>query len=156
MIAMEIRNVTETQKKEYPKMNQITEKKLRHTIPNKWLKVGLSSLMIAMLMKNNVLATSSVPDYTMELAGETQLIVDPPLLIVDSPLIVQICPAVQVVSFIVFIISSIAILKTKSKAKKQKESKKVKKWIKVIFIISILLFILSTSIRILYPLFEMV
>lgn len=146
---MEIRNVTETPKKEYPKMNQITEKKLRDTIPNKWLKVGLSSLMIAILMKNNAFATSSLPDYTMELAGETQLIV-------DTPLYVQICPAVQVVSIIVFIISGIAILKTKSKAKKQNETKKVKKWIKAIFIISILLFILSTSIRILYPLFEMV
>lgn len=146
MIVMEIRNVTETPKKEYPKMNQITGKKLRDTIPNKWLKVGLSSLMIAMLMKNNVLATS---DPMMDIAGGMTVIV-------DTPLYVQICPAVQVVSIIVFIISSIAILKTKSKAKKQNETKKVKKWIKAIFIISILLFILSTSIRILYPLFEMV
>ena len=143
---MEIRNVTETPKKEYPKMNQITEKKLRDTIPNKWLKVGLSSLMIAMLMKNNVLATN---DPMMYIAGGMTVIVEPPLY-------VQICPAVQVVSIIVFIISSIAILKTKSKAKKQNETKKVKKWIKAIFIISILLFILSTSIRILYPLFGMV
>lgn len=143
---MEIRNVTETPKKEYPKMNQITEKKLRDTIPNKWLKVGLSSLMIAILMKNNVLATS---DPMMDIAGGMTVIV-------DTPLYVQICPAVQVLSIIVFIISGIAILKTKSKAKKQNETKKVKKWIKAIFIISILLFILSTSIRILYPLFGMV
>ena len=59
---MEIRNVVNEVKNEYPKMEQVSKKHLSNSIPRKWLKVGLSSLGIAMITKNNVLAVSISPD----------------------------------------------------------------------------------------------
>ena len=130
---MEIRNVVNEVKNEYPKMNQITKKHLKDTIPNKWLKVGLSSLMIAMLMKNNVLATVDPSNITIEVAGGA------PVEKISTPLYVY----VNQISLVLFIITVLTILITIIKAKKQNQNPKVKKWIMVIFIISIILFILN-------------
>lgn len=139
MILMEIKNVVNEVKNEYPKMNQVSKKHLINNIPSKWLKVGLSSLGIAIVIKNNVLA-----------AIDPSSIIDVPLAGVDEyriPVPIQICnvacPIVQIISAVAFIITGLNILITKIKSKKQPEPKKVKKWIKVIFIISIILFILS-------------
>ena len=137
---MEIRNVVNEVKNEYPKMNQITKKHLKDTIPNKWLKVGLSSLVIAMLMKNDVLATANSvnpSNFTaIEIAGGAPV----PL---ETPLYIYIHQISLIASIVVFIITGLTILITKIKAKKQNQNRKVKKWIMVIFIISIIVFILN-------------
>ena len=141
MIFMEIKNVLYEVKNEYPKMEQVSKKHLSNSIPRKWLKVGLSSLGIAAIMRKNIFAKGiSVDMIDMHLAG------DMPVHIV-TPLPVQICnsvcPIVQIGSAIVFIITSLSILITKIKEKKHTESKKIKNWIKVLFIISIIVFIIS-------------
>ncbi len=138
---MEIRNIVDEVKNDYPKMEQINEKHLSNSIPNKWLKIGLSSLGIAMITKNNALATTISPDIIdMPLAGDMPAYI-------ATPLPVQIfnvaCPIVQIASAIVFIITGLSILITKIKTKKQNEPKKVKRWVNILFIISIIVFILS-------------
>lgn len=138
---MEIRNIVDEVKNDYPKMEQINKKHLSNSIPNKWLKIGLSSLGIAMITKNNALATTISPDIIdMPLAGDMPEYI-------ATPLPVQIfnvaCPIVQIASAIVFIITGLSILITKIKTKKQNEPKKVKRWVNILFIISIIVFILS-------------
>ena len=138
---MEIRNIVDEVKNDYPKMEQINKKHLSNSIPNKWLKIGLSSLGIAMITKNNALATTISPDIIdMPLAGDMPAYI-------ATPLPVQIfnvaCPIVQIASAIVFIITGLSILITKIKTKKQNEPKKVKRWVNILFIISIIVFILS-------------
>ena len=135
---MEIRNVVNEVKNEYPKMEQISKKHLLNSIPKKWLKVGLSSLGIALLIKNNVYAISnSAITTTIDIAGGFPLPIPAPIRICNAA-----CPIVQIVSAVIFIITGLSILLTKIKAKKQPEPKKVKKWIKILFIISIIVFIL--------------
>lgn len=131
---MEIRNVTNEVKNEYPKMEQISKKNLSNSIPNKWIKVGLSSLGIAMITKNKAFADSTYSIPSVNIAGGFPVSVPTPIKICNVA-----CPIVQVVSAIIFIITLITIVK----AKKQSEPKKVKKWVKILFIISIILFILS-------------
>lgn len=134
---MEIRNVVNEVKNEYPKLEQLSKKHLSNSIPNKWLKIGLSSLGIAMIMRNNVFAASRVE---MPIAGDMPAYIAPPLPVQICNVA---CPIVQIASAVVFIITGLSILLTKIKAKKQDEPKKVKKWIKILFIISIIVFIIS-------------
>ena len=131
---MEIRNVVNEVKNEYPKMEQVNKKHLTNRIPSKWLKVGVSSLVIAMAMKNKVFAISPEDIATIEVAGAMPIMIPAPIIIIASPI-------VQIVSIVTFVITGLSILKIKSK--KQSEPKKVKKWIKIIFIISIIVFLLS-------------
>ena len=145
---MEIRNVVNEVKNEYPKIEQVSKKHLSNSIPKKWLKVGLSSLGITMILKNNVFASSptDLPDsmeFTemMDIAGGISEFVPIPLPIKICNFS---CPIVQILSAIIFIVTGLSILITKIKSKKQPEPEKVKKWVKVLFIISIILFILST------------
>ena len=135
---MEIRSIVNEVKNEYPKLEQVSKKHLLNSIPNKWIKVGLSSLGIALIMKNNVFALSPSDINTIDIAGGFPAPIPAPIRICDVA-----CPIVQMVSVAVFIITGLSILIIKIKSKKQNETKKVKKWIKVIFIISIILFILS-------------
>ena len=53
---MEIRNVENEVKKEYPKMEQISKKRLTKCIPGKWKKLGLSYVLINMMVKSKVWA----------------------------------------------------------------------------------------------------
>lgn len=132
---MEIRNIVNKVKNEYPKMEQISKKHLSNSIPRKWLKVGLSSLGISMIFKNNVFAVSPMD---IDIAGGFPAPIPAPIRICNVA-----CPLVQIVSAVLFIVTGLSILITRIKAKKQDEPKKVKKWIKVLFIISIVVFILS-------------
>ena len=140
---MEIRKVVNEVKNEYPKMEQVKKKRLQSSIPNKWIKLCLSSLGIPIVMRNNISLASDIDiagdvAVPVDIAGDIQMAI---------PLHVQVCNTtcsiVQIISIVTFIITGLSILITKIKSKKQNETKKVKKWIKVIFIISIILFILS-------------
>lgn len=140
---MEIKNVTNKVENEYPKMKQVSKKCLSNSIPSKWLKVGLSSLGIIMIMKNNAFAYGTI---SSEMAGgvpaRRQIAIKIPLPII------KICknvssPIVQMVSVIIFLLMGLYILISKLNSKKHSETKKVKKWVKILFVISIIAFILS-------------
>ena len=135
---MEIRNVVNEVKNEYPKLEKLSKKRLSNSLPNKWLKIGLSSLGIAIIFKNNVFALDI---NTIDIAGGFPAPIPAPIRICNVA-----CPIVQIVSAVLFIVTGLSILLTKIKAKKQDEPKKVKKWIKVLFIISIIVFILTQRI----------
>ena len=135
---MEIKNVVNNVENEYPKMDQISKKDLSNNVPKKWLKIGLSSLGIALLTNNKAFALSHSNLTSLDVAGGA-----PVDIITITSLPVRICNIFQMVSAVVFIITGVSMLLTKIKSKKQYEPKKAKKWIKILFIISIITFILS-------------
>ncbi len=137
---MEIKSVKNEVKNEYPKIEQVSKKHLKSKIPNKWLKVGMSSLVIAMITQNKALATSNadINFNSMDIAGGVPVAIPMPI-----EICIKVCPIVEIISIVMFIITGLNILITKIKSKKQNENKKVKKWVKVIFVISIIVFILS-------------
>lgn len=135
---MEIKNVVNNVENEYPKMDQISKKDLSNNVPKKWLKIGLSSLGIALLTNNKAFALSNSNLTSLDVAGGA-----PVDIITITSLPVRICNIFQMVSAVVFIITGVSMLLTKIKSKKQYEPKKAKKWIKILFIISIITFILS-------------
>ena len=132
---VKIKNVENELRNRYPKMNQVSKKHLLNSIPRKWLKVGLSSLGLALIFKNNVFAISPMD---IDIAGGIPAPIPAPIRICNVA-----CPIVQIVSAVLFIVTGLSILITRIKAKKQDEPKKVKKWIKVLFIISLIVFIIS-------------
>ena len=56
---MELRSVKEEVKKEYPKIGQVKSKKLKKCIPSKWTKMGITSFVVGLILKNTAYATES-------------------------------------------------------------------------------------------------
>ena len=139
---MEIRNVVNEVKNDYPKMEQVSKKKLTKSVPNKWMKMGISSFVMSILMKSKsfALSPSDIPTANPAVSGGEV-----------TPVHVRICeiacPAVQISSIIMFIITGLIILLTKIKTKNEFKFKDVKKWIRIVFIASIIAFILSMLIN---------
>ena len=56
---MELRSVKEEVKNEYPKIEQVKSKKLKKCIPSKWTKMGITSFVVGLILKNTAYATES-------------------------------------------------------------------------------------------------
>lgn len=132
--------VEETEKVEYPTKDEISDKKLKLSIPKKWSKLGITSVLFDILMKNKVFATTIEELIKQE---ELQRLAQPkfePAAILISRGIFSI---IRSISVIAFVISTIMIVNTKIKSKKQKESIKISKKIKIVCITSVILFFIS-------------
>lgn len=57
---MELRSIKEEVKKEYPKMGEVKSKKLKKCIPSKWSKIGITSFVLGLILKNTAYATESI------------------------------------------------------------------------------------------------
>jgi len=133
---MEIKSIKEGEI-EYPKLNEISEEKIKTFIPDKWLKLGITSFWFNVLMKSMVYATTN---------NETDIIVVQNPGLYYNPVYIYIkngCEIISWVSALTFIISVIIIIYKKIKAKKQEKNIKISKKIKITLIISIILFVLS-------------
>ena len=137
---MEIRNVVSEVKNEYPQINQVSKKHLVNNIPSKWLKLGISSLVITFIMKNKVLAVSLSDFDEITIAGGMSTLT-------PTPVPIQICniacPIILKVSLVVFIMTYFGILINIIKSKYQSESTQIRKWLIILCIISIIVFFLS-------------
>jgi len=135
---MEIKCVKK-EKIEYPKINEISNKKLKACIPNKWIKLGVTSFLFNIVMQSKAfaLASSEILPDRLETAG---------VLPYYNPIYNYVKSGCNIISFLsalTCIISAIMIIIKESKAKKQGENRKVSKKIKIVFIISSILLILS-------------
>ena len=136
---MEIKCVKK-EKVEYPKINEISNTRVKYAIPDKWLKLGITSFLFNVLMQEKVFATNLIeisPDDTLA-GGYTNPDYNPIYSHARG-----VCNIVSLVTVLAIIISSIMIIVKKAKAKKQGKNAKVSKKIKIVFIISIILLILS-------------
>ena len=140
---MEIKGI-EKEKVEYPTIDEISDKKLKASIPKKWTKLGITSVLFDILMKNKVFAR------TAEEMHELIQILEPRssggVVVPEEPAISisrEIFLIIRSISIIAFVISTIMIVNTKIKSKKQKESIKISKKIKIVCITSVILFFIS-------------
>lgn len=136
---MEIKKVEKQIKVEYPKINEISNTRVKHAIPDKWLKLGITSFLFNVLMQGKAFAItpSEISPDMMVTAG---------VLPYYNPIYSYVrggCNIVSLISALTFLISAIMIIIKKLKAKKQGENIKVSKKIKIVCIISIILLILS-------------
>lgn len=136
---MEIKSVEQQKIIEYPRINEISNIKVKHSIPDKWLKFGITSFLFNILMKSNVFAIniSEISPDDMITAG---------VLPYYNPIYTYIKAGCNIVSFISalsFIISVVMIIYKKIKLKKQNTEFKISKKIKIVLILSIILFVLS-------------
>lgn len=136
---MEIKSVKE-EKIEYPKINEISNKKLKTCIPNKCMKLGVTSFLFDVLMRSKAFAISQyeVLPGEMVVAGGEISYYNPIYMYVSAG-----CNIASIISVLMFLISVIRIIYIKLKAKKQDNKTKVSKIGKIICIISIIVFILS-------------
>lgn len=134
---MEIKGI-EKEKVEYPTIDEISDKKLKASIPKKWSKLGITAVLFDILMKNKVFAaTIGELLIKQELTG-AQAKIEPAILITRGVLLI-----IRSISVIAFVISTIMIVNTKIKSKKQKESIKISKKIKIVCMTSIIIFVIS-------------
>lgn len=134
---MEIKCVKK-EKIEYPKINEISNKKLKTYIPNKWIKLGVTSLIFEFIIKNKVFATTLVPDEIQVLAGDVAVIE-------AIPATTYINTGITLGTIILFIINFLGFLLTKIKLNKGNEKQKIKKLMnvfKILTIISVIVFII--------------
>lgn len=137
---MEIKCI-EKEKVEYPKMNEMSKKKLKDSIPNKWMKLGITTFVFQFLLKNKVLAET--PEQT--LAGD--VVVDtanPPNDIGTTTIALTfIDSGITIGSIVMFVVCLIGVILTSIRLKKDSENKKIKV-LKIVFevllIISVLVF----------------
>lgn len=136
---MEIKCVKK-EKIEYPKINEIGNKKIKHSIPDKWLKLGVTSFLFNVLMQSKAFATFNTNEIFADVAGiqGAELHYDPIYNYIKCG-----CNITTLISALAVIISLIMTIIRKLKAKKQGENTKVSKKIKLVFIISVILLILS-------------
>ena len=131
-----MRKCVKKRKIEYPKINEMSNKKLKTCIPTKWIKLGVTSCLFNILIQNKVFAVVPLDDISV-------VDVTPGLLPYNNPIYYSVksgCNVVSLISALTFIMSIVMIISKKSKSEKQE---RVSKKIKIISIISIILFILS-------------
>ncbi len=132
---MEIKCVKK-EKMAYPKINEITDKRIKDSIPDKWLKFGTTSFLLNILMQSKVLAVSP-DDVIMPIAGETAGIVS------EYYMIYRCIKGISLLSTLTLLVSGIIIIIKRSKARKQGKNIKVSKEINTVFLLSVIVLILS-------------
>ena len=148
---MEIRSVKNEVRAEYPKINEISKKTLKKSIPTKWLKIGLTSWMLSVITRGQVLALAKQMINT-EISGGVP-VVTAGVVQMQTPMYVKVinlaAPIIGGLSLITFLASLISIIKTKRKMKKENKQEKINKKYKVLLIISIILLLASIIAKIL-------
>lgn len=144
---MEIKSVRK-EKIDYPKMNEINNKKLKTCIPNKWAKLGITPLIFGIIMKNKVLATTFNEILETSTAGilpvEGQVLAGDVAIVDAIPITTYINRGITLGTVLIFIISLIGLIITKIKINKDSENRKIKKLkniFKILLIMSIVIFI---------------
>ena len=132
---MEIKCVKK-KKMAYPKINEITDKRIEDSIPDRWLKFGITSFLLNILMQSKVLAFSPEMEEIVD-AGDVSTYHR------SFYQLRGIINIISIVTVLTFLISLIIIIIKKLKAKKQDKVIKANEIIKIVFIISAILFILS-------------
>lgn len=134
---MEIKCVKK-EKIEYPEINEISNKKLKTCIPNKWIKLGVTSLIFEFIIKNKVFATTLNPNDIQVLGGNVAVRE-------AIPATTYINTGITLGTIILFIVSLLGLLLTKikfNKGKEEQKTKRLKNVFKILSITSALVFII--------------
>lgn len=134
---MEIRNIEENVKINYPTSDELSTKNLEQSIPKKWCKLGINSFVFGLLSTKKVFAISP-SEINPSLSGGAPM---------PAPTIftyiAEASFVVLVVTAITFLISVLLFIKNKIKAKKENKKIKISKKLELSIIISGILFVAS-------------
>ena len=129
---MEIK-CAQKEKIEYPKINEISNIKVKYAIPDKWIKLGITSFVLELFMREKVFAvTPSDISTDAVIAGGVSYYYNP-----TYDYVISGCNMVALISALTFVVSAIMIVYKKIKKREQKIK------LKIVFIISIILLVLS-------------
>ena len=144
---MEIKNVEEEPIKEYPTQDEVSNTKLRKSIPKTWKKIGLTSMVIGLLIKIQSVSNAVSTDEIIQSIDAQSITLDG-VTAVQIPIYAKIIGyailSIPFISIIGILISTFSILRTRFINKKENTQNKVKKSIKVLLIVSTVLLLLST------------
>ena len=132
---MEIKNIKSYYEASYPKMNELSDNKLKTSIPKRWAKLGITSFVFSMFLNNKIYALSVTP---IQISGA---------MAPRSPTFAygeMACLVISIVAAVTFLINLILIAKLKIKARKEQKEIKISKRLKISIIMSIVIVILST------------
>lgn len=138
---MEIKSVKK-EKIEYPTINEISNKKLKNCIPNKWMKLGINALIFEIIMKNKAFANTLNSDFRQVLGGDITTVED----IQREIYINNINDGITIGTRILFVISFLGLIFTKIKLSKGNEEQRIKRFkniFKILLIISVLVFVID-------------
>lgn len=130
---MEIKNIKNYNEASYPKMNELSDNKLKTSIPKRWAKLGITSFVFSMFFNNKIYALSAI-----QISGA---------MAPRSPTFAygeMACLVISIVAAVTFLINLILIAKLKIKARKEQKEIKISKRLKISIIMSIVIVILST------------
>lgn len=124
---MKIREINSEEKLNYPKQKNINNNKLKKSIPNKWMKYGITMMIFGMIMKSKSLS------FEQELAGDVGFPMKE-----EIPLIERMMPYIELGAISLLAISVLGFIVTKIKLVKDKKNKKVRKLKNVFLILAII------------------
>lgn len=126
---MEIKRV-EKKKIEYPKLNEMSNNNM--SIPDKWLKVGITAGMIDILVESKTYATTLLPNDIIIAGG----------LVSTDPVYLE-SISIYDVLYLIFLanilVSTMVILYKKIRYRKDPNKNKISKKIKIVIIVSIII-----------------
>lgn len=131
---MEIKCIKKEKVVEYPKMNEVNNDKLKRCIPNKWMKLGITSFIFEVVLKNKAFATT----FGQEISGDVVAVDSFPPLVNGGTTSAYMNYGIIGGTIIFFVISIIGVIITKVKLNKNKENNKIKKLHKFFIILSII------------------
>lgn len=135
---MEIKSIEKHIEVNYPKQNEISNKKLKKSIPKKWSKLGITSFVFSLLLKEQAYAVST---NNVEIMGF--LPTNSPAPVPQLHYMQIICTPLSIIFGIAVLINLILIIRFKLKAKKENKKIKLPKKLKISLIISIIVLIMS-------------
>lgn len=134
---MEIKNIENHIEANYPKQDEISDKKLKTSIPNKWTRLGITSFAFGLLLKSKSFALSIEP--TSGITAPPAPV--PQLQYYDYMQII--CTPLSIIFGIVVLINFILLIHFKLKAKKENKKMRLPKPLKISLVISIIVLIIS-------------
>lgn len=136
---MEIKCVKNECEKKYPKINEFSNKKLKSYIPNNWTKIGITSLIFEIIIKNKVIATAINPAEIQVLGGDVAVIEEIPTIASKVNM------GITIGTVVLFIISFLGLCLTKIKFNKDKSNQRLKKVnivFRILLFLSIVVFVI--------------
>lgn len=150
---MEIRKVDKKSQNEYPECEKIDNQKIKESIPKKWKKIGINSVLIGIMLGKSA-AYAVNPLDPLEMVGVSGIAPVKTPLQSAAEVLDKVSLVIQIVSFLVAICTGIKMLLVKNKSKKKGANIEVPKWVNLTCKISLIVLVVSSIIHILLHIYS--
>ena len=150
---MEIKKVDKKFQNECPECEKIDNQKIKESIPKKWKKIGINSVLIGIMLGKSA-AYAVNPLDPLEMAGVSGIAPVKTPLQSAAEVLDKVSLVIQIVSFLVAICTGIKMLLVKNKSKKKGANIEVPKWVNLTCKISLIVLVVSSIIHILLHIYS--